>query len=114
MSAASPGRILSRMPDADHELWEYAASNRARLDSIEAEMARLRDRQHELSSEVAAMRHLGNQVGKLADQVAVVAANVSELSRRVVERPTAPTMQAWAGWFALLIALAALVITATH
>jgi hypothetical protein len=102
------------MPGAEHELWEYAASNRARVETIEAELTRLRDRQHDLSAEVAAMRYLGEAVGRLATQVGEVAKQVQAVSRRAVEKPSPSVMSAYASWAAVAVAVVALVIAATR
>lgn len=98
------------MPPGDHELYEYAAANRARLESVEREVGLLRARQHEINSELAALRYIGEKVGELAVQVGDVAAQLNTLSRRALERPTTAGWSALAGWLAVLVALVALIV----
>jgi len=55
-----------KRPRNPQEWQEFAYTNRARIDSLDAEMTRVRERQHEMAAEVSAIRFLAQQIKELA------------------------------------------------
>lgn len=101
------------MPNADD--WrELAYSNRARLDSLEPEMQRVRERLHGLESEVTAVTYLGKRLEQLATEMHELGEKIERLSRRAVERPTSAGWSAAAGWLTVAVSIVALVIALLH
>jgi hypothetical protein len=84
------------------------------LERIWDEVLRLRDRQHSLESDVAAMRYVAEQVHELAREVREASERYQQLSRRALERPTAAGYSALIAFAAFVVALAAFIFTATH
>jgi hypothetical protein len=91
-----------------------AASNRERIRALENELVRLRDRQHELAAEVAAIRYLGEQVRELGEDVKALTGQVTTVARRAVERPTPAGWSATAGWAAVIVSVVSLVLVITR
>jgi len=98
-------------PRNPEEWQEFAYTNRARIDILEAEMNRVRERQHEMSAEVSAIRFLGQQVKDLAVHVEKLGEDVETISRRALERPTAAVV---GQYISVLIAVIALIVAATR
>lgn len=94
-TTATAGTILAAMPDNEHELWEYAARNRADIDTHRDEIQRLRARTHELAAQVAGQRYLGEQVAELVVAVKAQGEELAKISRRALTRPTVPLVMVW-------------------
>lgn len=84
------------------------------LDMVYAELLRVRDRQHQLESEVAGMRYLGREVRDLARELHDSAQSVERLSRRALERPTASAWSAIISAGAFVLAVVAFIVTVVH
>jgi len=82
-----------------------------RLDALEHEVERLRERQHNIAAEVAAVRYLGQEVAKLASHVEKLGEDVETISRRALERPTAAVVGQYLG---VIVAVIALIVAATR
>ena len=93
---------------------EQIGNNAARLDSVEHELGRVRDRQHEMMSELAALRYLGNKVGDMAEALHELSGKLEVISRRALERPSARSWQAFAATVSAGLALVALIVAVTH
>jgi hypothetical protein len=107
--------ILSTVGEGSPNDWrEIAASNRERINSLERETTRLRDRQHELAENVAIIRYLADTVRDLGEDVKELTVQVTTLARRVVEKPSAGGVSAAASWVAVLISLATFVYVVTR
>lgn len=91
---------------------ELAFSNKARLDGLEPEVQRMRERLHAIESEIAAVAYLGRQVAEVAGELHDLGEKIERVSRRAIERPSAGGWSALAGWAAVLVALLALVVAA--
>jgi methyl-accepting chemotaxis protein len=98
-------------PRSPHEWREFAYTNRARIDSLESELNRVRERQHEMAAEVSAIRFLAQQVKDLAHHVEKLGEDVETISRRALERPTAAVV---GQYLSVLIAVIALIVAATR
>jgi hypothetical protein len=99
------------VPDPDRELYEVATSNRERIRTLEGEVVRLRDRQHELAESVAVIRYLAEEVRSLGEDVRRLTTQTAALARRAVERPSAGLVGQYLG---LIVAIAALLVAATR
>jgi hypothetical protein len=99
------------VPAEDRGLYEAAASNRERIKTLEAEVARLRDRQHELSESVGVIRYLAEEVKGLGEDVRRLTTQTATIARRAVEKPSANLVGQYAG---LIVAVAALIVAATR
>jgi predicted RNase H-like nuclease (RuvC/YqgF family) len=84
------------------------------LEMIWAEVVRVRDRQHTLESEIAAMRYLAREVRDLARELHESSQAVERLSRRALERPTASAWSAIISFGALTLAVVAFIVTVVH
>ena len=97
---------------SERQVWQdVATENRVRIVSLEDEVKRLRERQHELASSVAAIRYMAEQVRELGEDVKELTGQVSTLGRRAMDRPSASVLGQWA---AVIVAVIALVVAATH
>jgi hypothetical protein len=97
--------------EGDRELYEVATSNRERIKTLEGEVVRLRDRQHQLAESVAVIRYLAEEVKSLGEDVRRLTAQTATIARRSVERPSAERV---GQYLALLVAVAALIVAATR
>lgn len=93
------------------DLATVVADNRARLQSLETEHSRSRQRIHDLEADRTALRMLTQQVTDLTGQMADVAGELRNLSRRAVERPTTAGLTTTAAWCSVMIAVVALLTT---
>lgn len=82
----------------------------ARLAYLERELERTRDRLHSLEKTAAAVRYMGEQVGDLTHALDRHSQRLDTIARRALERPTAAGLNAAAGWVAVAVALAALLL----
>jgi hypothetical protein len=96
---------------SDQQWREVAASNRERIGALERELQRVRDRQHEHATELAAIRLLAEQVKELGEHVRTLTQQMERVARRALWRPPATLVGQYLG---LAIALLALVIAASH
>lgn len=78
--------------------------------TLETELERVRERQHDMGAEVAAIRYLALQVRDLAADVKLLTVT----ARRAIGRPTAGGWSALAGWAGVLLALVAVALALTH
>jgi uncharacterized protein YoxC len=108
-----PAGILS-IVEGSKDWREVGAANRERIRALENEVERLRDRQHELSAQVATIRYLAEQVRELGEDVKELTKQVATASRRALERPTPAGWSATAGWAAVIVSVVALVLVATR
>jgi uncharacterized protein YigA (DUF484 family) len=102
------------VPQGEHELWEYAARNRADIDTALREIDRLRERTHDLASSVAGFRHLANAVDHMADELHGVTQRLDTISRRAVEKPTVPTVAVLLQLATVAVAVIALIVASRH
>jgi ferric-dicitrate binding protein FerR (iron transport regulator) len=98
------------VPADDDDLQRFAASNRAKIENLEREMDRVRDRLHEHGDQLAAMMLLLSPLRQLPKVVDDLRMALDRLSRRAVERPGAAGLGATAAWVSVVIAFAALLV----
>lgn len=77
-------------------------------------MTRLRDRQHDLSEQVAIVRYLADQVRELSEDVKELTTQITQIARRVVERPSPQGWSAGVATLSLIVAVVALVMITVH
>jgi len=97
--------------DGERQFGRRATDN---LERIWDEVIRVRDRQHALENELAALRYLGEQVRDLAHEVKVASEHYQQLSRRALERPTAAGYSAIIAGCSFLLAIVAFIIALAH
>jgi hypothetical protein len=102
------------MPSTDREWQELAYSNRERIRALERELERVRERQHDMATEVAVIRYLGEKVSDLGGDVVQLAEQVEKVASRAVPRPRPSTLALLLQLATVVIALAALVIATGH
>lgn len=89
---------------SDESWYQLAGENRARIRNLEAEINRVRERQHELANEVAIVKYLAEQVRNLTSEVR----KLSEATQQAVKRPAA---QVVAQYVAIIVAIVAIVLS---
>ena len=100
---------------SDERTWQsFAAENRARIRTAEAELIRLRDRQHQLSEQLGIVAALAVEVRNIADDVRELSAATKDLVAKTSETVTRPTASVIAQYLAVLIALVAVAISLTR
>jgi len=102
------------VPESPSDWREIAAANRARIVHLEHELGRVRERLHELTAEVAAVRFLGERVAELGDDVKELASQVGQVARRALERPSPVALGVLAQYLALAVAVVALAVAASR
>jgi hypothetical protein len=102
------------MPSTDREWQEFAYSNRERIAALEHELNRVRERQHDMASEIAVIRYLGEKVRDLGEDVVALTEQVEKVASRAVPRPRPTTLALFAQYGAVLVAIIALVVAATR
>jgi hypothetical protein len=102
------------MPPTERDWQEYAYSNRERIAALERELNRVRERQHDMASEIAVIRYLGDKVRDLGEDVVALTEQVERVASRSLPRPRQSTLSLWAQYGALLVALVALVVAVTR
>jgi hypothetical protein len=102
------------MPSTEREWQEFAYSNRERVAALERELDRVRERQHEMVAEVAAVRYLGEKVRDLGEDVVGLTEQVEKVASRAVPRPRPTTLALFAQYGAVLVAIIALAVAATR
>jgi hypothetical protein len=101
---------MTPAPRDEHELYEIATSNKVRIDTAEREINRLRESVHDLRSEFAALRYLGNQVKEVSGAMHELSGKLDLISRRALERPTARGWSAFAAVISAGVAIVALIL----
>jgi hypothetical protein len=100
---------------SDERGWqEFAYSNRERIHALEHELDRVRERQHEMASEIAVIRYLGDKVRDLGEDVVALTESVERVASRSVPRPRQSTLALFAQYSAVIVAIAALVVALTR
>jgi predicted nucleic acid-binding Zn-ribbon protein len=102
------------MPSTEREWQEFAYSNRERIRSLEHELERVRERQHEMATEIAVIRYLGEKVRDLGVDVVALTEQVERVASRSLPRPRQSTLSLFAQYGALLVALVALLVAVTR
>lgn len=111
------------MPASDHEeqrrewaaRWQdVATENRVRIEGLEREAERQRLRTHELASQLSTVSLLGERVANLTAELHELGERFERLAKRALERPTPSAWSAGAGWLAVLVAVIALALSASH
>jgi hypothetical protein len=98
--------------ELDERGWrEVAASNRERIVVLEREMQRTRDRLHEISGELTAVRYLGEKVADLGTNVRALTDKLETITREALRRPTPTTLGLLGQYGGLVVAIVALVYT---
>jgi hypothetical protein len=99
------------MPSENPSLEERAVENRERIRALEAEVVRLRERQHEFSDTVAVVGYLADAVKSQGDRIEDLTRAISLSSQRALARPSASVV---AQYLALVVAIAAIVFAASR
>jgi hypothetical protein len=102
------------MPSNEREWQEFAYSNRERIAALEHELDRVRERQHDMASEIAVIRYLGEKVRDLGVDVVALTEQVEKVASRSLPRPRQSTLSLWAQYGALVVALVALIVAVTR
>jgi hypothetical protein len=102
------------MPSNEREWQEFAYSNRERIGALEHELDRVRERQHEMATEIAVIRYLGDKVRDLGEDVVALTEQVEKVASRSLPRPRQSTLSLWAQYGALVVALVALAVAVTR
>ena len=87
---------------------------RVRVEIMEAELQRVRDRLHELEASLAAVRYFGEKVSELSQELHGLATKVEGFTRQAIRRPTPTGVNAVGQWAAVIIALIALLVSLMH
>lgn len=107
-------RSVVAVPEDPRSWQEVAASNRERINFVERETERMRERLHAIESESAATHWLGEQIREQGEQVKRLAEQVEGLSRRFVERPSQGALSVFGQYIALVVAVVAFIFAATR
>lgn len=107
-------RTVSTTPEDPRTWQEVAASNRERIRSLEHEMERARARLHELQTELAAVRFLGERIADLGQEVKHLSEELTRVARRAIERPSQGAVSVLGQYLALALAIAAFIFAATR
>jgi hypothetical protein len=125
----TPGIYSEKVPEGsrhrlgEDEGWrEVASSNRERINNLENEVKLLRQRQHDMATDLAVVRYLGDKVAELGQDVKelteelhVSVRNVSSKVQEVAETAMArPAFGPVSSWVAVVIAIVAVIVAATH
>jgi chromosome segregation ATPase len=98
------------MPDERLDLDRFAVENRVRIENVEAELSRSRDRLHQMESEYHGVNLTLQTLRDLPAAVRELSAQLQTLSTRAVERPRAATVTAWAAWLSALVSTVAIIL----
>jgi chromosome segregation ATPase len=90
------------------------ADNRARIEGLERELTRTRDRLHRLEGSIQGLSISLVALRELPQAVDELRGALERLSRRAIERPQVPTLQMVAAWLSLIVAVTALVVVTFH
>jgi hypothetical protein len=101
------------MPE-DRQLWDTIAANRTRIETIEAEVGRLRERAHKLEGEASAVRYFGERMTTMSNELHELTRKLETLARQAMARPTSRQVSTIIAALSFLLALAAFLYAATH
>lgn len=93
------------------EQWPVvAAENRARIEALEKEAERQRERLHELAATVGTIAVLALQIKTLAEEVTALGERFERVARRTLSRPSAGGFSAAASWVAVAVAVLSIIL----
>lgn len=91
-----------------------AAENRARIEGLEKEQERQRQRTHELAETVGTIALFGLQIKQLAEEVKGLGESVDRVTRRSLARPGSAGFSAAAAWVAVIVAVVSIILATHH